>query len=210
MPPNATGVVGAAIRARLASVGVSVAVFNRHGAVSRATLNRLLAGRDEIKDPALASSLERALGWVKGSLAQVRAGGTPTAIPIRDWPRQDGDWSAAVEAAWREYDEERESALDGFMTPAPIAPAATGVETDADRELRRLLGDAVFLSPAVQQWPAWLRERAAITLVAAEHDKDLTGDPAVLGYELVSRAMGLELIPSMAATFAGWFRDHLN
>lgn len=95
-----SGSIGTEVRARLARVGVTVSVLGRSGLVSRATVNRILAGQDSIKSPVVAARLEYALGWRAGSLSAIRAGGEPIEIKVATWPRLDGDWAAAIDEAW--------------------------------------------------------------------------------------------------------------
>ena len=96
----AAGSLGAAIRARLDELGLPARRFTAAGFISAATLSRVLAGQEALRDPARAAELERGLGWRPGSINGLRTGAGTSAIPVRDWPRPDGDWRAAVEAAW--------------------------------------------------------------------------------------------------------------
>lgn len=95
-----TGLAGEALRTRLAQLGLSVATLARGGFTSRATINRVLAGQDSIKSPAVAAGLEYSVGWRTGSLRAIVAGGSPEAIEVMTWPRMDGDWNAAITTAW--------------------------------------------------------------------------------------------------------------
>lgn len=96
----AAGSLGAAVRARLDALGLPARRFTAAGYISGATLSRVFAGQDSLRDPGRAAELERGLGWRPGSINGLRTGAAPNAIAVPDWPRPDGDWRAAVEAAW--------------------------------------------------------------------------------------------------------------
>ena len=127
----AAGSLGTAIRARLDELGLPARRFTAAGYISAATLSRVFAGQDTLRDPARAAELERGLGWRAGSINAVRAGRSATAIAINGWPSADGDWRSAVEAAWAVAD-------------APVAAYGTGAEDVVPPDLLPGLLDFLF------------------------------------------------------------------
>lgn len=100
-----SGALGRAIRARLDRLGLPARRFTAAGYISAATLSRVFAGQDGLRDPSRVAELERGLGWRQGSVNAVREGRSPLEIRVSDWPRADGDWRTAVEGAWVAADE---------------------------------------------------------------------------------------------------------
>lgn len=118
------GPLGEAIERRLAEVGVSVKAFTQAGYISSSTYFRVVSGSAGVRHGANTAALERGLGWIAGSVNEVRNGGTSAAIPVRAWPRADGDWKAAVEQAWEEWDAEPSAAHlpdSGAADPVTVA-----------------------------------------------------------------------------------------
>ncbi len=102
-----------AVRLRLAGLRVSARSVARAGYLPRSTLERVLRSESSPRDHA---SLERALGWLAGSVDKVLIEGKapvevidPAAI---HWPREDGDWRAAVEEAWDAFDVQQEESAN--------------------------------------------------------------------------------------------------
>lgn len=102
----ATGSLGTAIRARLDQLGLPARRFTAAGYISAATLSRVFAGQESLRDPSRVAELERGLGWRPGSVNAVLTGKAPTTIEVRAWPNVDSDWRRAVETAWREADDD--------------------------------------------------------------------------------------------------------
>jgi hypothetical protein len=95
--------LGEAIRDRLRELHVSQRQFVAAGFFPASSLQVVLNGQHAIRSPKREAALERGLGWVTGSVHQLRNGIDPVAIPVRTWPRADGDWKAAIDAAWEEH-----------------------------------------------------------------------------------------------------------
>ena len=108
------GVLADAIRDRLADLGLPAKRISDAGYLPQSTFERVMRGQDSLRSTEMERSLERGLGWVAGSLDGIRAGGQPTEIPIKTWPRRDGDWRAAIEQAWQDH--EGQAAVAGGQT----------------------------------------------------------------------------------------------
>jgi hypothetical protein len=120
------GPLGKAIEQRISMLGVSVKAFTDAGYISSSTYFRVVSGKAGVRHGANTAALERGLGWVTGSVHQVRSGGEAIPIPVRTWPRADGDWKAAVERAWGEWDEKLERAVP----PPSVHGGTDSVEAD--------------------------------------------------------------------------------
>jgi hypothetical protein len=148
--------LGEAIRDRLRDLNVSQRQFAAAGFFPASSLQVLLSGQHAIRSPKREASLEHGLGWVTGSVHQVRNGGDPIPISVRTWPRADGDWKAAIEAAWADWDGRTEEPR-GDMRQRASRGEADPVTVALSREIRvwlirrdlteNDLADAIQMSP---------------------------------------------------------------
>lgn len=185
------------VRLRLAELGVSARALMRAGYVSRGHMQRLMAGESA---PRSLVGLDRGLGWRPGSAAQVVAGGSPSPVlrlrgqqletPDQiylDWPRGDGDWRAACEAAWGLVEQRQEGAAAKPSSQnagtVPLVADAAGVD---------------WLERQIDDWPAWLAERARRVLADADEHEDLA--------ELAERIMALDRASEVIRVLDAWSR----
>jgi len=122
------GRLGVAIRARVEELRVPVRRLAEAGFISQSTLERVLRGQDALRNEVMESVLERGLGWAAGSIRTIREGEAPTAIPVRTWPRADGDWKTAIEQAWSEWEAEPHDGQLGSHGPADPTTLAVSKE----------------------------------------------------------------------------------
>ena len=174
-----------AVRLRLAGLRVSARSVARAGYLPRSTLERVLRSESSPRDHA---SLERALGWLAGSVDKVVIEGKAPVEVIDPatihWPREDGDWRAAVEEAWDAFDAQQEESAN-----------AEGARRDT-------IGEIAFRR-ASEHWPTWLTERVG-SVLAREEERRNAGERPLSIVSLVEETVALSHLHEVAEYVEIW------
>jgi hypothetical protein len=174
-----------AVRLRLAGLRVSARSVAKAGYLPRSTLERVLRSESSPRDHA---SLERALGWLAGSVDRVVIEGREPVEVIDPatihWPREDGDWRAAVEEAWDAFDAQQQES------------------TNAERARRDLMDEIAFRR-ASERWPSWLTERVKSVLAQEEARQKAENRPVSI-VALVEEIVALSHLHEVAGYVEVW------
>lgn len=191
------------VRMRLAELGLPARGLVRAGYIPRGNIERLIAGESV---PRSLIGLDRGLGWRPGSAARAADGGDPTPVlrlpgqglesgfeTYVAWPREDGDWRAACEAAWAALEHQQQA---GTLKELPSEPSSPEQATDAVTSPPAT--DQEWLERRIGDWPAWLADRTRRILAEAETDED--GDLLALA----DRIMGLDHARDLLRLLLAW------
>ena len=174
-----------AVRLRLAGLRVSARSVARAGYLPRSTLERVLRSESSPRDHA---SLERALGWLAGSVDKVVIEGQAPVEVIDPatihWPREDGDWRAAVEEAWDAFDAQQEASAN------------------AECARRDMIGEIAFRR-ASEHWPTWLTDRVR-SVLAREEERRNAGERPLSIVSLVEEMVALSHLHEVAEYVELW------